>query len=107
MANVNCYYTEDRRFHSFFGWLRATQHCGCNKWVPTCRWLQSDVEGRLELVKWGIKGGDVITAHTDLTMNLQQLNLYINNLQSNLLKQHWETFPTCRTPFQSMLGTIF
>jgi len=28
-------------------WLRETQHCGCNKWVPKCRWLQSTDKGRL------------------------------------------------------------
>jgi len=39
------------RFDSLFSWLGATQHCGCNKWRPTCRWLESPVEGRFELVK--------------------------------------------------------
>ena len=43
MGNLNCYRAEDCRFDSFFGWLRATQHCACNKWLPTCRWLQSTV----------------------------------------------------------------
>jgi len=28
----------------FFRWLaQATQHCDCNKWLPTYRWLQSNV----------------------------------------------------------------
>ena len=40
---LNCYYAEDHRFDSFFGWLRVTQHCACNKWLPACRWLQSSV----------------------------------------------------------------
>ena len=39
----NRYYTVDRRFDSFFGWLRATHDCACNKWLPTCWWLQSSV----------------------------------------------------------------
>jgi len=43
MSNLNCYYAEDCRFDTFLGWLRATQHCACNKWLPTCRWLQSIV----------------------------------------------------------------
>jgi len=30
MRNLNCYYDEDCRFHSFSDWLRATQHCACN-----------------------------------------------------------------------------
>jgi len=34
-------------------------------------------------------------------------NLDINNLQSNLLKQHLDHFLTYRLPFHSMLGTIF
>jgi len=55
MSNLNCYYAEDWRFDSFFGWLWGTQHCGCMKCVSTRPWLQSsvNVEGRLELVKWG------------------------------------------------------
>jgi len=43
LSNVNYYYAEDCRFDSFFGWLRATQHCACNKWLQMCRWLQSTV----------------------------------------------------------------
>ena len=43
MYNLNCFCAEDRRFDPLFGWLRATQHCGCNKWLPACRWLQSSV----------------------------------------------------------------
>ena len=39
MCNLNCYYAEDRRFESFFGWLRAMQQCAYNKWLQTCRWL--------------------------------------------------------------------
>jgi len=31
MCNLNCYCGENRRFGSFFGWLRATQQCACNK----------------------------------------------------------------------------
>ena len=46
MSNLNCFYAEDHRFDCFFGWLRSTQHCGCNKWLPTCRWLQSTVNLR-------------------------------------------------------------
>jgi len=42
---------DEHRFDSVFGWLRTTQHCGCNKWLPTCQWLQSTVEGHLELVE--------------------------------------------------------
>jgi len=40
---------------TFFGWLRAKQHGGCNKRFLTCRWLESSFEGRLELVKEGNK----------------------------------------------------
>jgi len=29
MGNLSCYYAEDRRFYSLFGWLRATQHYVC------------------------------------------------------------------------------
>jgi len=43
MSNLHCYCSEDCRFDSFFGWLRATQHCAWNKWLPMCRWLQSTV----------------------------------------------------------------
>ena len=43
MCSLNCYYAEDHRFDCFFGWLRATQHCACDKWLPTCRRLQSTV----------------------------------------------------------------
>jgi len=52
MGKLNCKYADDRRFNSFFGWLRATQHYGCKNFVTTCRCLQSTVEGRLELVKF-------------------------------------------------------
>ena len=43
MCNLSCYYAEDRRFDSFFGWLRAAQHCAYKKWLPTCRWPKSSV----------------------------------------------------------------
>jgi len=51
---TNSYCIEGRGFDSLFGWLRATQHCGCSKWHPTHRWLESTVEVRLELVKWEV-----------------------------------------------------
>jgi len=35
MDNVNRCHAEDRRFNFFFGWLRASQHYGCKKCVPT------------------------------------------------------------------------
>ena len=43
MSNINCYYAENCRFDSFFDWFRATQHCACNKWLPTCQCLKSSV----------------------------------------------------------------
>jgi len=71
MGNLIWYYAEDRRFASFFRWLRATQLYGCKIWVPTCRWLQSTVDGRcFELVKWGSNVANVIMPHIGLTMNL-------------------------------------
>jgi len=53
MGNLYFYYAEGCRFDSLYGRLRAMQHYGCNKWLPTCQWLASTVEGRFDLVKWG------------------------------------------------------
>ena len=40
MYNLNCHCAEDRRFDSFFGWLRATQQCACNKWLAASQGLK-------------------------------------------------------------------
>jgi len=44
MCNLSCYYAEDRRFDSCFGWHRATQHSPkVSVALPRCWWLQSSV----------------------------------------------------------------
>ena len=58
MRNVYCCCVEGRRFDPLFAWLRTTQHCSCNKWLPTCRCLESPIKGRLmwrgDSLQWGI-----------------------------------------------------
>ena len=42
----------------------AAQHCGCNKYLRKCQWLESSVEGRLQLIAGS--NGVVITPNITL-----------------------------------------
>jgi len=80
MSHLNCCYAEDCRFDSFFGWIRSTQHCVCNKWLPTCGWLQSSVSlqscSNLQSQNW--------------TESCEEFQKKIINSNPILLKQKWQ-----------------
>ena len=79
MFNLNCNHTDDCRFDSFFGWLRATKYCACNKWLPTCRWLQASVNlqsySNLQPQNW--------------TESCEEAQKKIINSNPNLFNQMW------------------
>jgi len=89
MSNLNYYYAEDCRFDSFFGWLRATQHCVCNKWLPTCLRLQSSVNlqsySNLQSKNWTKSCSNMQSQHW--TESCEEVQKKIINSNPNLFKQ--------------------
>ena len=87
MSNLNCYYAEDCQFDSFFGWLRATQHCACNKCrlLPTCRLLQSTVN--LQSQNWTESYSNLQSENW--TESWEEFQQKMINSNPNLFKQKW------------------
>jgi len=92
MSNLNRYYAEDCRFDSVFGWLRSTQHCACNKWLPTFRYLQSSVNlqsySNLQSQNWTESYGNL--QPQNWTESCEEVQKKIINSNPNLFKQKWE-----------------
>jgi len=87
MCNLNCYYVEERRLDSFFGLLRATQHCGSNKWLPTYRWLQSTVNLQSYSNIPKIESKVAVTCRHKTTESCEEVQKWSINSNPNLFKQ--------------------
>jgi len=90
MPNLNWYHAEACRFDSFCGWLRATQHCAYNKWLPTCRWLQSTINlqsySNLQFQNWTESSCNM--QPQNWTESWEEFQKKIFNSNSNMLSKN-------------------